>query len=196
MAVTFEELKAVAEGTELPFVCDPERQLLLFAGLGSDERIYHLLVKWVENGEALYFRVPFLAVVPQEHPMFGKVLTVLMTENDRVKIGRFCYDPDDGEIYLDWFLPLEDAPVTNQQLERCLKTLFALADEVKGRLEHLLETGEDLPPERQGLRGLLRRLLTSTPLSEREEVRLRRLLRNLEAGNAEGSERTEEIADL
>lgn len=196
MAVTFEELKAVAEGTGLKFVCDPEKQLLLFGSLGSDKKIYHLLVKWAENGEALYFRIPSLTVVPQEHPMLGKVLTVLMTENDRVKVGRFCYDPDDGEIYLDWFLPLEDAPVTNQQLERCLKTLFVLAEEVKGRLEHLLETGEDLPPERQGLRGLLRRLLTSTSLSEEEGMRLRRLLRNLESGNAEGSERTEEIADL
>ncbi|MFA0784232.1 hypothetical protein [Fervidibacter sacchari] len=172
MAITFEELKAIAEGTDLKFFCDQENQILLFGGLGKGG-IYNLIVKLIEEGEAIYLRIPYLAVVPADHPNLAKALLMLMEENDRVKVGRFCYDQNDGEIYLDWFIPLEDSTLTSQQLGRCLKSLMVLADEVGVRLKHLLETGEDLPDERR-IEGMLRRLL-SGGLSEEAEVRLRRL---------------------
>jgi hypothetical protein len=35
MAITFEELKAIADGTDLKKFCDPEKQVLLFLGLGE-----------------------------------------------------------------------------------------------------------------------------------------------------------------
>lgn len=182
MAITFEELKAIAEQTDLKFFCDEEKQILILSGLGRGG-VCHLFLRLMEEGEAIYLRIPYLAVVPADHPNLTKALLMLMAENDRVKVGRFCYDPNDGEVYLDWFIPLEDSTLTSQQLGRCLKALMVLADEVGVRLKHLLETGEDLPEERR-IEGMLRRLL-SGGLSEEAEVRLRRLFQDFEASTKE-----------
>ncbi len=184
MATTFEELKAIAEGTDLKFFCDQEKQILLFSGLGRGG-IYNLIMRLMEEGEAIYFRVPYLAVVPSDHPKLSEVMLRLMKENDRIKIGRFCYDPDDGEVYLDWFIPLEDGALTIHQLKRCIKTLMVLADEVGMCLRHLLETGEDLPEEKK-LEGMLR--LLNGGLSEEDEVRLRRLFQGFKTSTEEEDE--------
>jgi hypothetical protein len=185
MAITFEELKAIADGTDLKKFCDPEKQVLLFLGLGEGG-VYHLFVRLLEDGEGILFRVPYIATVPPDHPHLTKALLMLLAENHRVKIGRFCYDLDDGEVYLDWFLPVEDGTLTSHQLARCLKTLMVLADEAGVRLKHLLETGEDLPEERR-IEGMLRRFLSGS-LSEEAEVRLRRLFQDLEASTEENEE--------
>ena len=66
-----------------------------------------------------------------------------------------------------------------------------MADEISPRLRHLLETGEDLPSEQIGIRGLLRRLLSEGLrqglLSEGDEVRLLRLLAQLEEGEEDSA---------
>jgi hypothetical protein len=192
MAITFDELKAIAEQTNLKFLCDQEKQILLFGGLGKGG-IYNLIVRLTEKGEAIYFRIPYLAVVPTDHPKLSEVMLWSMKENDRVKIGRFCYDPNDGEVYIDWFLPLEDGVITNQQFKRYLRALMFLADEVNVRLRHLIETGEDLPSEGKRVEDMLRRLLAQDALSEEEEVRLRRLLQDLsETENPQKPEGSEE----
>jgi hypothetical protein len=80
----------------------------------------------------------------------------------------------DKEIYLNWFLSLEDNSATSHQLKRCLRALMLFADEMGVRLRHLSETGEDLSPEERGVKGMLRRFL-SDDLSEESEVQLRRL---------------------
>jgi len=191
MAITLEELKAIAKQTDLKFFCDEEKQILILGGPGRGSVCY-LFVRLTEDGEAIYFHVPYLATVPTDHPNLTKALLMLMAENNRVKVGRFCYDPDDGEVYLDWFIPLEDSAMTSQQLERCLKTLMILADEVGVRLRHLLETGEDLPPTTEGgSEGILRRFLSNGLSSEEAEVRLRRLFQALSETSTEGTEENE-----
>lgn len=189
MAVTFDELKLMMEETGLKFMSDPDREIVL-AGISGLNGVYHLLLKRVEDGEGLLLRVPGLATVKGDHPFKTRVLETLLSENHRVKVGRFCYDPSDGEIYLDWFLPLEDGCLTPQQLKRCIGALLHLADDLSPRLRHLLETGEDLPSEQIGIRGMLRRLMSEGLrqglLSEGDEARLLRLLAQLD-GEEEGS---------
>ncbi len=189
MAVTFEELKSTLETTGLKFFCDPEKETILL-GFSGCHGVHTILLKRVEDGEGLLFRVPGSAMVKDDHPFKAKVLETLLAENHRVKVGRFCYDPSDGEIYLDWFLPLEDGMVTPQQLRRCLIALLHLADEMTPRLHHLLETGEDLPPEEVGVKGMVHHLLQEGIrqglLSENDEVRLRRLLAQVDETKEEG----------
>lgn len=183
MAVSFDELKSSLETTNLKFLCDQEKETILVVSSGCNG-VYHLILRRVEDGEGLLLRVQGLAIARSDHPFKAKVLETLLTENHRVKIGRFCYDPNDGEVYLDWFLPLEDGTVTSQQLKRCIIALFHLADEMMPRLRRLLELGEDLPPEEIGVKGMIQRLLQEGArrglLSEDAEVRLRRLLSQME----------------
>ncbi|MCS7253580.1 MAG: hypothetical protein RMK18_06760 [Armatimonadota bacterium] len=190
MAVTFDELKTTMEGTRLKFISDPDREII-WVSVSGFNGVHHLLLKRVENGEGLLLRVPSLATVRGEHPFKTKVLETLLVENHRIKVGRFCYDQSDGEIYLDWFMPLEDGCLTLQQLKRCISALLHLADDLSPRLRHLLETGEDLPSDQIGIRGLLNSLLREGMqrglLSESDEIQLRRLLMQMEEGE-EGSQ--------
>jgi hypothetical protein len=185
MALSFDELKMLARQTGLKVFCDEEKQMLIIGGVGRNG-VCHLIVHLVEDGEALYFRIPYLAIVPEDHPHFTKILLTLLSENDRVKLGRFCLDPEDGEVYIDWFHSIEDGTLTSTQLLRCIKTLMILADEVRARLKHLLETGEDLPEERR-IESMLRRLLSSG-LPEEVEIRLRRLFQDFETSEEKNEE--------
>jgi len=179
MALSLDELKTILEETGLKFLCDPEKGVIML-GFSGCNGVYNLLLRLVENGEGLLLRVPGLAMLRGDHPFKARVLETLLTENHRVKIGRFCYDPSDGEVYLDWFLPLEDGTLTPQQLKRCITALSYLSDEMTPRLRHLLETGEDLPPEESGIKEMLRHLLREGLrrglISEEDEIRIRRLL--------------------
>lgn len=188
MAVTFDELKKILEATDLNFFVDSEKELVIL-GFSGCYGVHHLLLKLVENGEGLLFKVPGLAMLASDHPFKAKVLETLLAENNRIKIGRFCYDPSDGEIYLDWFIPIEDGTITPQQLRRSFIALMHIADEMTPRLQHLMKLGEDLPPEEVSVPGMLRRLLREGLrrglVSEDAETRLRRLLAHLEGGERE-----------
>jgi hypothetical protein len=91
MRITFEELKTIAEQTDLKFFCEEEKQTLIFDSLGRSDVCY-LLVQLIDEGEAIYFRVPYIATLPTNHLNLTKALLMLMAENDLIKIGRFCYD--------------------------------------------------------------------------------------------------------
>ena len=116
MAVTFDELKLAMEETGLKFMTDPDKEVVI-VGIHGLNGVYHLLLTRVEDGEGLLLRVHGLATLKGDHPFKTRVLETLLSENHRVKVGRFCYDPSDGEIYLDWFLPLEGSCLTPQQIE-------------------------------------------------------------------------------
>ncbi len=190
MAVTFDELKAMVEEAGVKFFADPQKETILL-GFSGTNGIFTILLKRVEDGEGVFLRVPGVAMVKDDHPFKAKALEILLTENHQVKVGRFCYDPQDGEVYVDWFLPLEDGTLTLSQLRRCIMALLHMADEMTLRLRHVLETGEDLPSEEFGLKGMVQRLLREGIrrglFSEEAEVRLRRLLEGIE-GREEGDE--------
>jgi len=72
---------------------------------------------------------------------------------------RLEYDPTDGEIRASIELPLEDAPLTDRQFNRCLEGLVHLVDqEAMPRLKAVLATGED-----PGRRALAQRLMADIP---------------------------------
>jgi hypothetical protein len=179
MAITFEELKAIADGTDLKKFCDPEKQVLLFLGLGRDG-VCHLIVRLEMDGEGIHFHVPYLSIVPTDHPYLNKALMTLMEANNRMWIGRFCYDPDDGEVYLDWFIPLEDNTLTSQQLECCLTVLMFSRRRHEGAIQAFIgRQARTCPLKKEGSKGIARRLLSKGGLSEAEEARLRRLFQDL-----------------
>jgi hypothetical protein len=159
MAISFDELRKNLESAGIRIVCDPEKKLILCLGIGGPLGVLCLMVRLVEDGEAIHFSVPRLATVRKDSKHWEKVLEVLMGENHRKKIGRACWDPSDGEVYLDWFHSIEDGTVTAKQLRRYVVTLFVDGMEVGRRVHHILEHGTDLPEEEKGLRGVLRHLL-------------------------------------
>ncbi|MBI2300675.1 MAG: hypothetical protein HYU66_17340, partial [Armatimonadetes bacterium] len=60
-----------------------------------------------------------------------------------IKVGRFGLDPAGGEVDCEVILPLEDAPLTFRQLQRCVAALVLLVQQQRPRFEAILATGED-----------------------------------------------------
>lgn len=158
MAIEFRELESLLEKAGIKAVCDYGKQMLVCLGKSLKGGLICLEIRLLENGEALHFRIPLIATIGPNDLHRGKAFEVLLQENHVLKIGRTCFDPSDGEVYVDWFHPIEDGVLTHEQLRRCVLALISVADELGGRVRHILDTGEDLPPKERGLKGILRAL--------------------------------------
>jgi len=71
MALSFDELKILARQTGLKVFCDEEKQMLIIGGVGRNG-VCHLIVHLVEDGEALYFRIPYLLLFQRITPTLPK----------------------------------------------------------------------------------------------------------------------------
>jgi len=94
----------------------------------------------------------------------------IASRNYRMKLGRWGYDPRDGEVRLDYVHAIEDGDLTASQLSRLIRTI---ADEARLRVGELAraanssgssedsdddEDGSGLFGGLEGLEGMMRRL--------------------------------------
>ncbi|MCS7238613.1 MAG: hypothetical protein NZ899_10145 [Thermoguttaceae bacterium] len=184
MAIDFQQLQSLMAKAGFSSFADPEKQLLVCLCVGWTDVLTCLLIRLAEDGEAVEFCVPRIASVPPETPHREKVFKAVLEHNHLTKIGRACFDPSQNEIYVDWVHAIEDGHFTAKQLQRCVIMLIDLAGQISRRVNHILATGEDLPPERLGVRGLLRSLAEFAAKSPRVRPAIRELLREL--AEAEG----------
>ncbi len=188
MAISFEDLRTALESAGIRTICDPEKKLILCLGVGGLTGVLCLVVRLVEEGEAIHFSIPRLAMVGKNARHREKVFEVLLTENHRKKIGRACWDPSDGEVYLDWFHSIEDGGVTAKQLRRYVFNLFMDGVELGRRVHHILQHGTDLPDEERGLGGLLRHLAEEAAAEGDMPEEIRELLDDLAQASNDPSE--------
>lgn len=118
-----------------------------------------IVLRLSENGEFLQLQAPRILQVP-DHVYKGVLLQTMAHIQYQVKMLRLEYDPTDGEVQASIELPLEDAPLTERQFNRCLEALVQLVDQdVMPRLQAVLATGED-----PGQRSLPTQLAAMVPL--------------------------------
>lgn len=187
MAISFEDLRTALESAGIRTICDPNKRLALCVGVGGSH-IVCLAVRLIEDGEAIYFMVPRVAIVGSESKHRDKIFEVLLVENHFRKVGRACWDPSDGEVYLDWFHSIEDGTVTAHQLKRCVTSLLVEGMELGRRINHILKHGTDLPEEERGLRGLLRHLAEEAAADGDVPEEIRELLDDLAQASNDLSE--------
>lgn len=65
----------------------------------------------------------------------------IATRNYRIKIGRWGYDPGDGEVRIDYVHPIEDGDLTGRQLARLIHTLAREARMRVGELARAASNG-------------------------------------------------------
>jgi hypothetical protein len=184
MAISFEDLRTALESAGIRTICDPHKQIALCLGVGGSD-IICLAVRLIEDGEAIHFMVPRIAMVTSESKHRDKIFEVLLVENHFRKVGRACWDPSDGEVYLDWFHSIEDGTVTADQLRRCVTSLFVEGMELGRRINHILKHGTDLPEEERGLRGLLRHLAEEVETAAEVPGTLREFLEELKRASGD-----------
>ncbi len=83
----------------------------------------------IDHGQDVMLLVcPALAMAPQDEMPVGQladVLTALGFANFALTIGRFCYDPRDGEIRFEFGMPIGASTLSYEQFERMLNTTKA-----------------------------------------------------------------------
>lgn len=62
-----------------------------------------------------------------EPAKYKALLEYMAYENYTNKIGTWCYDPSDGDLYLGASLPIEDGNITSKQLLRYLSVMVSVA---------------------------------------------------------------------
>ena len=82
----------------------------------------------------------------------------------RTKLIQFEFDERDGEIRPIVEFPLEDAPLTQSQVRRCIVGMVQLLEEFYPTLDRALSHGEvDFEPSENMLAGVLSELLAQVP---------------------------------
>lgn len=160
-----------------------------------------VVVSLQEDGEFIQMRL--IRILDQETKVMGseflpKLTQYLLKLNYENKIGRWCLDPSDGDLYVDWAIPVEDnEKVTLAQMKRMLRGLVASAREAFAPMNRILKTGSpDAPKSREDLiKDILLKLtelqqygLIPKVAAVTDTDRLKRILGWLSAGDTKSVE--------
>jgi hypothetical protein len=140
--MNLDELKKLATQAGLKYWVDPDRPVLMmrFSRLFGS---FQVVVPLELDGRFLQFRTLEYQSCPSDHPHLEAVLRVLGGLNYRLRLTKFGWDPNDGEIvgYAD--LWLEDGTVTQKQFRAMLECLLSGIDVHYPRIAKTIETGTD-----------------------------------------------------
>lgn len=149
MATTLSTLAHFLDRRNWRYQIDPGNERILTGVQAANVAQFLIVLQLSENGEFLQFQAPQMMQVA-DHVYKGVLLQTMAHIEYQVKLLRLEYDPADGEVRASISLPLEDAPLTERQFNRCLEALVQLVDqEAIPRLQTVLATGEDPGQRRQ-----------------------------------------------
>lgn len=169
MALTFDQLKQLADQADLRYFIEPQGKALLL-GVRGIHGSYQIMLVLEMDGKFLQFRTINNPYCPLGHPHLLEVLKTIGALNYRLRLIKLGWDPNDGEIvaYADFWVV--DGTVSPAQFEHMTQNFFSALDDSFGRLKQTLETGKDPGEEDQAamLQRALDRLGGSLPLALRE----------------------------
>jgi hypothetical protein len=140
--MTLDTLEKLMKAAKMKYFRDPDRPALMFPATGLFGT-YQFVVILDVDGAFLQFRTLSYLHCEANHPHNYAVLKVLEETNYRLRLVKFGWDPQDGEIvaYVDhWVM---DGSVTEAQFERMLGSLLPSVDMASARIKKTMETGTD-----------------------------------------------------
>jgi hypothetical protein len=96
--------------------------------------VYHVV--WRVVGDLLTVNVPNVDKVPDQAQL--PCLEALLAVNYSLLIGRFAYDPRDGEVCFRAGLSLANGTLTQQQFEHLLSAALGSADTYSAALKEIV----------------------------------------------------------
>ena len=155
MATTIPVLSAFLDAHDIKHNAQDDSTIVTgFGGLdhyrdaGGDPHL-GLVIRLEEEGEYVKVFAPNAYRVPLED--VGPVLQACAMIQWRTKLVQFEYDASDGELRPIVEFPLEDAPMTDRQLMRCVSGLVSLVDHFHPVIQRALTDGdivfEDAPQD-------------------------------------------------
>jgi hypothetical protein len=152
VTITVDQLKSLVQAEGLSFFVDPSRPAILLNFSGHNGA--YMVVMLVElDGRFVQFRTVGYGSCPSDHPHLEAVLRVIGEMDYRLRLTKFGWDPNDGEMVAYADLWLEDGTLTRKQLAAMLRAFLPAIDLGRARITRTMETGVDPDGTRGGGRG-------------------------------------------
>lgn len=138
LAITIDQVTRALDAASLKHHRVDDTHVLL--GFRGKNVTLHVALSLQEDGEYLELRTVQWASCPADHPNFEGVVDELTRQNLRLRLLKFGWDRDDGEITAEACIPLEDnRSLPTSQLQGLVMGIFALCDEVMPDIERHLQ---------------------------------------------------------
>lgn len=145
VAITIDQVTRALDGASLKYHRVDDTHVLL--GFRGKNVTLHVVLSLQEDGEYVELRTVQWASCPADHPHFDEVVDELTRQNLRLRLLKFGWDRDDGEITAEACIPLEDnRSLPTSQLQGLVMGIFALCDEVMPNIERRLQNGRGPRP--------------------------------------------------
>lgn len=207
MPIKFEALKKILPEAGLKnfeILSESENEGRVLAGFGAEtgdsdysEVKAGVSLSLQESGEFVQIRL--IKIIEKEKVTAStyraELSEYLLLKNYENKIGRWSLDPSDGDVLLDWSIPIEDNDsLTERQLVRVFGALVMCVREAWAPMRRILETGSEKKLNADDLKKEILLLLAShhhfdliPPVSDLSDVsRLMEVQRLVVRGDFEG----------
>lgn len=111
-----------------------EREGIIYTGWRSseEEEGYILIIDPMVEKDCLSFRVKEVLKAPREGTPPERLAALLMAMgfiNYRIILGKFAYDPRDGEVCFSVDVPIDENDFTYEQFEHCLQVTVRMVEQ-------------------------------------------------------------------
>jgi hypothetical protein len=120
-----------------------EREGRILTGwrLKPEDPGYFMIIDPVVEKNVLIFHVPQLLSAPPERASsdhLRELLIAIGLLNFRMILGKFSYDPRDGEIRFTLAMPIDQNTLTYEQFEHCMRVTVAMVEQYVPHLRAIL----------------------------------------------------------
>lgn len=109
----------------------PQFTEILTGWQDTKNAIHLMLIKILKEKNVIVFVLPNVAKAPRDQIHIGQLGDILMALgfiNYQVLLGRFSYDPNDGEIRFEDAMPIDNANLSYEQFEHIIKAITITVD--------------------------------------------------------------------
>jgi len=142
MAMTIDRLKELCEGEDLKYFLAPDRPMVTL-GFGGSTGRFQFVIPIELDGRFLQIRTTGYLSCPASHAHVNTVLTILGALNYQLRMTKFGWDPEDGEITAFADVWIEDGDLTQKQFGTLMKSTLAAVVVNHKRISGAIETGVD-----------------------------------------------------
>ena len=142
--VTLELLKGYLERfgwSRYKVVDEPfEKEGVIYTGWRSSEEAegYNMAIDPMVEKNCLSFRVPKVLVAPRDTTpaeQLAELFLAMSFINYRIILGKFAYDPRDGEVRFSVDVPIDENDLSYEQFQHCLGVAVKMVEEYAPKLK-------------------------------------------------------------
>lgn len=144
MGASLAQISTYLDHRNLTYELREEQSLLIVDVPTDDPEPLVVVVKLEEEGDFIKVYVPQVVSGVKDHPHKTAILQTMLIISWETKMLQWEYDPSDGEIRAIIEFPLEDAPLSERQFDRCFDGLVEMvSDWALPRLREVMAKGYD-----------------------------------------------------